>query len=101
MNCMDDTRMNLSFSPKGVRMGNITIRLPSTFEINHQLILFRKWSIFILCICDGAVSLDFRLILFQQHFVQYVISSKSWCGSSKFVSHNNCIHFSLSTIVLN
>ena len=32
---------------------------------------------FILCICDGAVSLDFRLILFQQHLVQYVISPKS------------------------
>ena len=56
---------------------------------------------FILCICDGAVSLDFRLILFQQHFVQYVISPKSWCDLSKFVSHNNCIHSSLSTIVLN
>ena len=41
MNCMDDTGMNLFFSPRGggggggVRMGSITIRLPSTFEINQ------------------------------------------------------------------
>ena len=68
MNCMDDTGMNLFFSPR-VRMGSITIRLPSTFEINHSMILFRKQSIFILCICDEVLFRWRKKLMLMQYNV--------------------------------
>ena len=50
-------------------MGSITIRLPSTFKINHKMILFRKRSIFILCICDEVLFQQRKRLLLMQYNV--------------------------------